>query len=61
MSWGILTAKEFQEFELRRDMLRTKGISLDYTAEPVEGGFKVVLNEDYDLDELDLMSEAVVI
>tara|TARA_R100001443_G_scaffold87662_2_gene94203 strand:+ start:181 stop:366 length:186 start_codon:yes stop_codon:yes gene_type:complete len=61
MNWGILTPEEFKEFELRRDMLKTKGVSLDYTAEPVEGGFKVVLNEEYDLDELDLMSEAVVI
>ena len=61
MNWGILTPEEFKEFELRRDMLKTKGVVLDYTAEPVEGGFKVVLNEEYDLDELDLMSEAVVI
>ena len=61
MNWGILTAEEFKEFELRRDILKTKGISLDYTAEPVKNGFKLVFNEKYDLDELDRLSKGVSI
>lgn len=72
MNWGILTPEEFKEFELRRDILKTKGIVLDYTAEPVkwgsvvegepvESGFKLVLNQKYNLDELDTLTEGVVI
>jgi len=61
MNWGILTPEEFKEFELRRDILKTKGISLDYTAEPVDKGFKLVLNQEYNLDELDNLSSGVSI
>jgi len=61
MNWGILTPEEFKEFELRRDILKTKGVVLDYTAEPVESGFKLVLNQKYNLDELDTLSNGVSI
>ena len=61
MNWGILTPEEFKEFEVRRDILKTQGISLDYTAEPVDNGFKLVLNQEYDLDELDRLSKGVSI
>lgn len=61
MNWGILTPEEFKEFEVRRDILKTQGISLDYTAEPVSNGFKLVLNQEYDLDELDRLSKGVSI
>ena len=61
MNWNILTAEEFKEFELRRDILKTKGITLDYRVEPAEKGFKLVLLQEYDLDELDRLSEGVAI
>ena len=59
MNWGILTAEEFKEFELKRDILKTKGVVLDYTVEPVESGFKLTLHESYDLEKLDALSEGV--
>lgn len=61
MNWGLLTAEEFKEFELRRDILKTKGMVLDYTVEPTDKGFKLVLNQEYDLDELDRLSKGVSI
>jgi len=60
MTFAIINANEFKEFELRRDILKTKGIDLDCTVEPVEAGFKLVLNKEYDLEELDNLSEEVV-
>ena len=61
MNWGMLTPEEFKEFKLRRDILKTKGVVLDYTAEPVDNGIKLVLLQEYNLDELDTLTEGVVI
>lgn len=61
---GILNNEEFKEFEDRVKILSDKGMELDYTVKVSDSGnnqsnlqYQVILNGNYDLNELDLLTE----
>lgn len=55
---GILNNEEFKEFEDRVKILSDKGMELDYTVKVSDSGnHQVILNGNYNLDELDLLTE----
>lgn len=61
---AILNTEDFNEFEKRVKILKDKGVELDYTVKVTETGnhesnlqYNVILNGDYDIKELDLLTE----
>ena len=61
---AILNTEDFNEFEKRVKILKDKGVELDYTVKVTETGnhesnlqYNVILNGDYDINELDLLTE----
>ncbi len=61
---ALLTSEEFKQFEDRVQILKDKGVELDYTVKGTDIGnhesniqYQVILNGDYDLGELDLLTE----
>lgn len=61
---AILNTEDFNEFEKRVKILKDKGVELDYTVKVTETGnhesnlqYNVILNGDYDINELDKLTE----
>ena len=58
---AVLNSEEFDQFENRVQILKDKGVELDYTFKVTnhQGNltYNVILNGDYDLNELDLLTE----
>ena len=61
---ALLTSEEFQQFKDRVQILKDKGVELDYTVKGTDIGnhesniqYQVILNGDVDLDQLDLLTE----
>ena len=61
---AVLNSEEFDQFENRVQILKDKGVELDYTVKITDVGnhqgnlqYNVILNGDYDLNELDLLTE----
>ena len=61
---AVLNNEDFKGFEDRVKILKDKGLELDYTVKVSDVGnhesnlqYQVILNGNYDLDELDLLTE----
>jgi len=54
---AILDAKDYAEFERRVDILKSKGVDLDHSVQEHEGKFIVLLNKEYDIQELDRLTD----
>ena len=58
---AVLNSEEFDQFENRVQILKDKGVELDYTFKVTNNQgnltYNVILNGDYDLNELDLLTE----
>ena len=61
---ALLTSEEFQQFKDRVQILKDKGVELDYSVKGTDIGnhesniqYQVILNGDVDLDQLDLLTE----
>lgn len=61
---AFLTSEELTQFEERVKILKGKGVELDYEVRGTDIGnhesniqYQVILNGDYDLGELDLLTE----
>ena len=54
---AVLEPQEYIEFEKRLDILKSKGVSLDHAVQHHDGKYIVILNKEYDLNELDRLTE----
>ena len=61
---AVLNSEEYDQFKDRVQILKDKGVELDYTVKVTDVGnhqsnlqYNVILNGDYDLGELDLLTE----
>ena len=58
---AFLTLSEYKTFQRKVSALKAKGIELDFNVfQPNKRKVKVVLNQQYDFDELDRLSGTVV-
>ena len=58
---AFLTQSEYKTFQRKVSALKSKGIELDFDVfQPNKRKVKVVLNQQYDFDELDRLSGTVV-
>ena len=53
---AILSAEDYIEFERRRDILKSKGVVLDHAVQFHNDKYIVILNKEYDLNELDKLT-----
>lgn len=59
MMTAFLSQDEYKTFQRKVKTMKAKGFNLDYSVfQPNKRKVKVVLNQDYDYDMLDQMSEA---
>ena len=61
---AVLNSEDYEGFEKRVKILKDKGVELDYSVKVTDTGnhesnlqYQVILNGDYDLGELDLLTE----
>ena len=58
---AFLTQSEYKTFQRKVEALKSKGFELDFDVfQPNKRKVKVVLNQQYDFDELDRLSGTVV-
>ena len=53
---AILSAEDYKEFEKRIDILKSKGVILDHAVQFHNDKYIVILNKEYDLNELDKLT-----
>tara|TARA_B100000212_G_C27218734_1_gene466285 strand:+ start:504 stop:677 length:174 start_codon:yes stop_codon:yes gene_type:complete len=54
---AILDANDYAEFERKVDILKSKGVDLDHSVQEHDGKFIVLLNKEYDIKELDRLTD----
>ena len=54
---AVLSAEDYIEFERRRDILKSKGVDLDHAVQFHNDKYIVVLNKEYDFNELDRLTD----
>ena len=57
MMEAVLEPADYIEFERRRDILKEKGVILDNSVQHHDGKYIVILNKEYDFNELDKLTD----